>query len=146
MTTPELATGGRLFWASATVGAATCAIAVYNLARSVRPHSLVSAVSFLGGAGVAHDFVWAPAVVLVGFASRRLPEVARRPVRMGLAVSAVTLLFVIPELHGRGRHPRNPTVLPLDYARNVTATLLAVWCIVVVTVVVRRVRRGAPAQ
>ena len=146
MTTPERQPGGTLFWAAMAVGATTCAIALYNLARSVRTHSLVSAVSFLGGAGVAHDFVWAPAVVLVGFASRRLPEVARRPVRVGLAVCAVTVLFTLPELHGRGRHPHNATVLPLDYARNVTATLAVVACLVVATVVARRVRRRTPVQ
>ncbi|MQY04712.1 hypothetical protein [Actinomadura macrotermitis] len=73
------------------------------------------------GAVVLHDAVLAPAVLLAGAVT------ARRHVLQGaLAVGGVITLVALPMVLRLGRHPDNPSILPLDYGRNLLIVLAAV--------------------
>ncbi len=118
---------GRLFWAGVVVGGAVVVIGLWGLIDETRPVRRVNVALFLAGAGVAHDFLWAPLVVAVAAATRRVPAAARAWVRAGLAATAFVLLFAAPVLRGEGRFADHPSALPLPYARNAAAVLGAIW-------------------
>jgi hypothetical protein len=80
--------------------------------------------AWLAGAVVVHDLLLAPAVLLLGLAVRRLRRV-RRALRGALLVGGCVTLVALPPLLRPGE-PRNETVLPLDYGRNLALLLVAV--------------------
>ena len=57
---------GPLFWCGAVVGSTVVAVATVNLVSATPGARLRSVATFVLGAGVAHDALWAPAVVAVG--------------------------------------------------------------------------------
>lgn len=98
---------------------------------------------WLAGAGVAHDFVVAPIVVVAAWLTGRLPDWTRTPVRLGLALSALVTLVFWPVVRGWGRQPSVPSALPLDYGRHLVVVLAAIWATVGLALAVRLVRRRA---
>jgi hypothetical protein len=68
---------------------------------------------------VAHDLVWMPIVLVTGVILR--PAIAR-----GAALLAASVLVVGVPLVVGGRPAGNPSVLPLDYGRNLLAVLAGV--------------------
>ncbi len=107
-------------------------------ASATHPHRTVW---WILGSAVAHDALVAPVVTLVGLAlAALLPRGVRGPVAAGVAATGVVLAFSYPLLRHFGRRADNPSLLPLDYARNVALVLMVVW-VVVAAVVVRRARR-----
>ncbi|TDC49712.1 hypothetical protein E1212_17235 [Jiangella ureilytica] len=128
---------GPFFWTCLVAGAG---IVGYGLAGAwvdradTRPADLAV---WLAGSGIVHDALLAPAVVAVALATRWLPDVARLPVRLGLALSALLTLLFWPVVRGWGRSPSVPSALPLDYGRNLLLVLAGVWLAVGVVVVVR---------
>ena len=108
-----------------------------------------SYLRFFVGGDIVHDLVVAPIVALVAFfVVRRVPAIARAPLRAALFGSAVMVAIAWPGIrhYGRMRAPDNLTVQPLNYA---TSTLTAVGVVVAIAsvwFVVALVRsRGAPA-
>ena len=126
--------GGFTFWAGMAIGAATVAFGLRGILTDLRPMRIVNLSLFLGASGVAHDAVWAPLLVLGALATRRMPEPTRRPVRVALAFSAALALFAVPLLAGPSTAVRNPTVLPLDYSRNLVVVLAAIWMLAAVSI------------
>ena len=108
-------------------GAAVVGFGLRGIFLHLRTPRVVNLSLFLGAAGIAHDFVWAPALVAAGLATRLVPTRARRTVRAALACSVSLVLFSIPLLAGPSTKVRNPTVLPLDYGRNLVLVLAALW-------------------
>lgn len=108
-----LGTGGWLLW-DATGGEG--------------PQVVGLAVALAGVAAV-HDLLLVPAVLLVGLALRRPP--GRGLLRGGLVVAGCLVAVALPLLLRPGAPP-HPTVLPLDYPRNL---LVAVAVTAAVTVV-----------
>lgn len=94
-------------------------VLLFDLSRET-PRRLVV---WLAGAVVVHDLLLAPAVLLLGLAVRRLP--GRAALRGALLAGGCATLIALPPLLRPGEHP-NPTVLPLDYQRNLLIVLLAV--------------------
>lgn len=93
------------------------------------------------GALLLHDAILAPFLVIAGrLLSRGLAEPWRRAVQIAAIVGGAVLLFSIPALFGDGRDPRNPSLLPNDYGRNV-AFVLAVVAVVSGLVAVRSRQR-----
>lgn len=133
--------GGPLFWATGAIGTTTVVVALAKLRAESSPTGLTSAMQYLLGAGVAHDALWAPVVVLCGLVTLAVPTWARVPVRIGLAFTALTALFAWPEVRGYGARARNPSMLPLDYGRNQAVILALVWIGVSVAIIVRAGRR-----
>jgi hypothetical protein len=82
------------------------------------------------GLAVVHDLVVVPAVLGIGLAlRRRLPAVARVPVRAALLTSAVLVLVGWPFVRGYGRNPDVPSLLPRDYTAGLLAALAVTWTI-----------------
>ena len=128
--------GGPLFWATAAAGAAVVLIALAKLWNGTGSPGRQSTATFLLGAGVAHDALWAPAAVALGLLTATfVPAWARIPVRLGLAFSALCVLFSWPLVRRYGARPRNPSLLPLDYGRNLLLVLALVWAVVAVSLV-----------
>lgn len=138
---PERTPSGPFFWTFLIAGAG---IVGYGLdgawadRADTRPADLVI---WLAGAIAAHDALIAPAAIAVALATRWLPDAARLPVRLGLALSALLTLVFWPVVRGWGRSASVPSALPLDYGRNLVAVLALVWLVVGVAVVVRARRR-----
>lgn len=133
--------GGLRFWASMAVGATVTAYASIQFWSASSDRARSSTARYLLGAGLAHDLIWAPAVVVMAAATSFLvPAPARRPVRIGLAFSALLVLVSWPAVRGYGRRSNNPSLLPLDYTRNLLLLLGLVWLTVLVAVTGRRRR------
>ncbi|MEU8175194.1 hypothetical protein AB0C14_20130 [Microbispora hainanensis] len=94
---------------------------------------------WFGGLVVAHDGVLVPLVLLVGVAVARL----RTPpwVRAGLIVAAVLCLVALPMVSGLGRRADNPSLLPLDYGRNLLVVLGLVALVTAIAAIATRLRR-----
>ncbi|MFY0405673.1 hypothetical protein [Solicola sp. PLA-1-18] len=77
---------------------------------------LLSTVIWLAGGVVAHDFVFAPVVVVLGvLLARVLPDAARRPVAVAVVVWGTVTVAAIPVLSGQGGKPDNATLLDRPY-------------------------------
>ncbi len=143
------APGGVAFWTGLGVGAFIIAVGVRGMLQNLRPKGIVNLATFFGAAGIAHDLVWAPVLVVGALATRKLPVAARRTVRIALFLSAGLVLFAAPVLHGYAGRARNPSAVPLDYTRNVMALLIALWAAVAARLllgVARRRRRPLSHQ
>lgn len=94
---------------------------------------------WFGGLIAAHDGVLVPLVLLTGVAVGRL----RRPfpVRAGLTVAAALSLVALPMVAGIGRRADNPSLLPLDYGRNLLVVLGLIALVTALTVIAGRLRR-----
>ena len=127
--------GGLRFWASMAVGATIAAYASIQFWSASSDRARSSPARYLLGAGLAHDLIWAPvAVLVVAVTAAVVPVPARRPVRIGLAFSALLVLISWPAVRGYGQRANNPSLLPLDYGRNLLLLLGLVWLIVLATV------------
>jgi hypothetical protein len=137
---------GPAFWAGAVVGSGVVAYGIVGLvgaAPATRPGNLLA---FLVGSALVHDLVLAPVVVIVGWLiARILPGWARPPVWFALAATGLLVVLTWPLVRRWGERPANPSLLPLDYSRNLVAALVVVW-LVAGADLVRRVaaRRRAP--
>jgi hypothetical protein len=95
------------------------------------------------GTAVAHDALFAPAVALVGIALVAvLPRWARGPIGCALAASVVVLAFSYPLIRHFGRRTDNPSILPLDYPRNVAIVVSLIWVIALLVLARGFRRRG----
>ncbi len=108
-------------------------------AHATNPHRTVW---WILGSAVAHDALVAPVATLVGLAiAACLPRWARGPVAAAVAASGIVLAFSYPLLRHFGRRADNPSILPLDYPRNVAVVLAGIW-LVAAGVLVRRLSAG----
>ncbi|PSK97579.1 hypothetical protein CLV30_12271 [Haloactinopolyspora alba] len=128
---------GRLFWTLLVVGATVTGYGVYVAWSDRADTNPADAIIWLTGAGIVHDLVVAPLIVLLTWASGRLPDAARLPIRLGLAFSALITVLFWPVVQGWGRSASVPSALPLDYGRNLVVVLAVVWAAVGAAVVVR---------
>lgn len=129
---------GTSFWIGLVIGVVVMAYGVKGLlgaADATQPSNLAA---FFVGAGIVHDAVFAPIVVLVGWLTRRLvPPVARNPVRIALALSMLLVVFTWPLVRRWGARDSNPSLLPLDYGHNVVVGLTGIWAVTLTVVVAR---------
>jgi hypothetical protein len=126
-----------LFWVSAALGATIIGFGVRGLLQDSAATKPSQFARWFFGAGVVHDFVWIPLVLLVGRATRHLPTMARSPVRIGLAISVVLSIVTWPLVQGWGKRAANPSAVPLDYGRNLVVVLVLCWLVVAATIAVR---------
>ncbi len=116
-------------------------------ARDAHPFALaVHIVTF----DLVHDLVIAPALFLGAWALGKVtPAVARGPVRAAAAATVLYIAIAYPLIRRWGRRPTNSSTLPLNYGRNLTIVIVAVW-LIAATVIGRRVRSarrlGAAAE
>jgi hypothetical protein len=137
--------GGPLFWIALVPGWLIIAWAVRGVWRQRGGTVPRGFAHWFLGAGLVHDLVWLPAVVVAAVATRRLPASVRWPVQAGLATTAVLTAFSWPLLRGYSRRASNRTVLPLEYGTAFATVLAVVWVAVAVAVVVPLVRHRRAA-
>lgn len=140
--------GGPWFWSGLAIGWAVMAYGVWGIFDQSDLTQPPALARWVLGSAIAHDALLAPPVAVVGVAlAFVVPRWLRGPVRAALAVSGIVVLFSYPALRGFGRREGNPSILPLDYTRNVALVLAAIWVVALVTAVWRRAadRPGRPA-
>ncbi|RIQ20377.1 hypothetical protein [Jiangella rhizosphaerae] len=145
VTTGQRTPSGRLFWTCLVAGAAVIGYGVVGAWGDRADTHPADLMVWLAGAGVAHDALVAPLVVVAAVATRRLPVAARLPARLGLALTALVTVVFWPVVRGWGRSPSVPSALPLDYGRNLLVVLALIWLVagVVAAARWRRERRRA---
>ncbi|MFD5321350.1 hypothetical protein [Streptomyces sp. NPDC127098] len=125
-------------WLLGAVGALSMAAGARMLLGQPAPTGVVR---WLAGAVVLHDVVLAPLVLAVGLLVRRLRgHGVRGVVRGGLMVAGCVTLAALPPLLRPGQ-PANPTVLPLDYGRNVLLLVTVTGVVTLVLAALARSRR-----
>jgi hypothetical protein len=129
---------GASFWIGLLLGGAVMAYGVTGLLDAERATQPRNLAAFFLGAGIVHDAVLAPVVVVIGWLiARVLPPWVRAPVWFALAASGILLVFTWPLVRGWGRRAANPSLLPLDYGRNVAVGLAVIWALALADVVRR---------
>lgn len=103
------------------------AIGAYALVDQVPLEAFPNLILWLAAGVVVHDVVIAAVVATVGWAvSRAVPARFRPTVQGGLIVAGVVAIMSIPVVIGAGRTPGNPSLLPLDYGRNLVIVLVVI--------------------
>lgn len=111
-------------------------------------------VLWLGGAIILHDGLGAMAVFGVTVIARRtervVPFIALAIVQAALAVTVIVTVLVAPEIVKTWIGSANPSILPLDYVRNLLifyAVVAAVTAVAAVAaIIVTRRRRPRPEK
>lgn len=95
----------------------------------------------LGGL-LSHDAILAPVAIVVGWLLTRLVPVAVRGGIQGtLAVAATVVVMAYPVLRAEGREPDNPSLLPLDYGKNLAIVIAIILVAGVALTFARAARR-----
>lgn len=146
MTTGRVTASRRLL---ALAGVLCLGWGARGLVTSVSVPQLVHVARFLLASVAAHDLVLAPVSALVAvLTTRLLPPAVRTPARVGLALALLVTVLALPVITSEHRL-RNPSVLPLDYERNLLVLLAAIGAGTALSAVValataRRRRQGSP--
>jgi len=94
----------------------------YVLVDTVAVQRLPGVALWIGAAIVLHDAVLSPLVfglgVLTRRAGHRLAGSVIVTVQAAIVLGSLLGLIVVPAIVAQGLGPKNPTVLPLDYALN----------------------------
>ncbi len=118
------------FWVGLVSGGGLMAYGVVGMLGASAATQPKNLAAFLLGAGIVHDAVIAPVVVIVGWlVTRLLPPLARVPVWFALAATGLLVAFTWPLVRGWGRRSANPSLLPYDYGRNVLIGLAVIWAV-----------------
>jgi hypothetical protein len=137
--------GGPFFWITAIGGWAVVGYGVRGLLQhrvDTRPGNLAK---FVVGGALAHDLLFAPAILIVGvLVARVVPGRVRAVVQGALIVSGCLALLAYPLVRDYAAVLHNPSSLPHNYGANLAAVLGVVWggVTIVVVVVMARRRRG----
>lgn len=118
---------GVAFWVGTAAGWALIAWGVRGVLLhrvDTRPAQLLR---FFATGLLAHDLVFAPAVLGTGILiARRIPARWRSPVQAALLIVGTTALYAYPLVRGYGHAHRNPTSLPHNYAAGLAIVGIAV--------------------
>ncbi len=126
----------RAFWPMAFAGTALSVFGLAGLLRDERVGDSMSWLTYFVGGLLAHDVVWAPLVVVGSVVLVRVVPRSVLPVLQGaLIVTATVLLVAYPVVWGDGRLANNPSILPLDYPRNLAVVLVGVWAVAAALIV-----------
>ncbi|MET8158365.1 hypothetical protein ABZT47_18475 [Sphaerisporangium sp. NPDC005289] len=117
---------GRWRWAGYGAGGALVVVGLAGLAADAHHTDPLGWALWFGGLVAAHDGVLAPLVAAVAVLTGAVREPYRFWVRAALAVAGVLGLLALPMVLGIGRRADNPSLLPLDYGRNLLLVLAAV--------------------
>lgn len=118
-------------WALGAAGVAAMIWAGWLALTGGSATNPIGIATWLVGALVLHDTVFAPVCVGIGWLiARVLPPWLRAPVQVGAFVAGVVTIASAPLLLGLGRRSDNPSADPLDYPHNllVVAAVIAATC------------------
>jgi hypothetical protein len=143
-TTPAPARSRWCFLVGAVIGWGFILVGIRGALHESSATKPFELAKWLAGLLLAHDLVFAPLVYGVGWVTTRRRGLG--PVQVALAVTVVVGIIAWPLAQGWGRRSDNPTLLPIDYTRNLVVTLAVVWMLCLATVVVRASRHRAPRE
>jgi hypothetical protein len=122
------------------VGLLLLALGAVTMLGDVNPKRYVGILTWFLGALIIHDGIVAFAVVGINVAMRRAGRRVPLPVLLilqgAIVVGAIMALVVFPEIAKQGIGSANPTLLPLDYARNLAVFYAALVVVTTVAIVV----------
>jgi hypothetical protein len=132
------------------VGVGGLVVGAALLVTTVRPSGIAGLGVWLLAALLLHDGILAPAAFagnrLLRGAGARIPPAVLAVLQGAVVIGVVLTLIVLPEIRAKQLGPRNPTVLPFDYALRLGLLwiVLAVLTTVVCAVLLRsqRTRRS----
>ena len=131
------------------LGLALLALGGFVLLVDVKPQQYLGIVTWFLGALIIHDGILAPVVFAIGLgmrrASTRIPFAVLVIVQGALVTIALLVAIVVPEILKKSIGTGNETLLPLDYARNLSIVIVALLALaaVLIAVVLRSRRRRA---
>jgi len=131
------------------LGLALLALGGFVLLTDVKPQQYLGIVTWFLGALIIHDGILAPVVFAIGLgmrrASTRIPFAVLVIVQGALVTIALLVAIVVPEILKKSIGTGNETLLPLDYARNLSIVIVALLALaaVLIAVVLRSRRRRA---
>jgi hypothetical protein len=112
------------------IGTAGLFFGLYVLFDTVRISRLPGVALWIGAAIVLHDAVLAPLVFFCGIllrrAGRRVTGTIVLVVQGAIVAGSIMTLIVVPAIVARSLTPNNPSILPLDYGRNLALFWVAV--------------------
>lgn len=107
---------------------------------------IIAIAVWAGVAVLAHDAVFAPACVALGFAGRRvLPRSWWAPVMVAALCTAVVVLLAIPVYNKPGLQPDNPSALDRDYHWGTWVSLAVIWGATALVLIANRLMPGRRA-
>lgn len=122
------------------IGTAGLLFGLYVLFDTVRITRLPGVALWIGAAIVLHDAVLAPLVFFCGIllrrAGRRVTGTIVLVVQGAIVIGSIMTLIVVPAIVAQSLTPNNPSILPLDYGRNLAlfwvavALVATVWSVV----------------
>lgn len=131
------------------LGVLLLAIGGFTFLMEVKPATYVGVAAWLAGAIVVHDGIGAMAVfgatVVIRRFDRTIPFVVLAIVQAAAAVIVVVTVIVLPEIVKQAIGSANPSILPLDYVRNLLTFSAGIAVATVVAIAVALVvrRRGS---
>jgi hypothetical protein len=143
---PEAGPRGAVFWVGLLAGSAVMVYAGWGAWGDRAATNPAGLIRWVVGAGLAHDLVLAPVIVLGGWLiGRTAPARWRGALRVGAALTGVVVLFAYPLVRAFGRHPLNSSTLPRNYVLDVALIVTGIWLVVTTWLVASRPRRDRPA-
>jgi hypothetical protein len=126
------------------IGLGFLGIGAYALLSQVALNTLPNLFLWLVGGLFLHDAILAPIVAIIGFfLSKSLAEGTRHIVEGGLIVAGVISLIALPVVISGGKTESNPSLLPLDYSRNLLVALVIIGALTGLLVVLQLLRHRA---
>ena len=112
------------------IGTAGLLFGLFVLFDTVSVPRLPGVALWIGAAIVLHDAVLAPLVFFSGIllrrAGRRVTGTIVLVVQGAIVVGSIMTLVVVPAIVAQSLTPNNPSILPLDYGRNLALFWVAV--------------------
>jgi hypothetical protein len=106
------------------------------------PHADQLSIAFwLAGGLIAHDALFAPACIALGFGAKQLlPQRWWPAALLALAASLIVLILSIPVLSPRpsNRDPDNTTILDRPYGVSVLIALAIIWLLACTIILMQR--------
>lgn len=127
-------------WVRAALGLLGVAMIAYAITGAAGDPgtSPTSQLTFMLAVLVGHDAVLMPAILLAGLlVTRFVPAPVRSVAQAALIVSAAVIMIAAVLIVNAGRHPSNPSLLPLDYRRGLLAVLAVIWALAAVVAAAR---------
>lgn len=132
----------RWRWGIGAVGIALLGLGGFYFLTDVSAAQYPGVLLWLAGALIIHDGIGAMAVFAVSVVARRaLPFAVLVVVQAALAVTVIVTVLVVPEIVKRALGTANPSILPLDYLRNLLLFYVAIFVVTGVVVAVLTIRR-----
>jgi hypothetical protein len=105
----------------------------------------LSIVFWLAGGLIAHDALFAPACIALGYGGTKLlPDRWWSPVLIAVSTSLVVLILSLPVLLPRSpeKTPDNATILDRPYGVGVAVALAIIWTLTIAVVLIQRRTRS----